>query len=99
MLRDSEDNLRNGEAYHVNALSEGEKAVIYYAVSVLMAKADSFVVVDEPETSLSIVWQKTLLPDLIANGVKNVTVATQSPYIVNDESLLDYVEWINDNYE
>lgn len=32
--------IKNGEPYHVNALSEGEKAVIYYAVSVLMAKND-----------------------------------------------------------
>jgi len=44
---------KNGEAYHVNALSEGEKAVIYYAVSVLMAKNDSFIVIDEPETYLN----------------------------------------------
>lgn len=34
-------------------MSEGEKAVIYYAVSVLMAKNDSFIVVDEPETYLN----------------------------------------------
>lgn len=45
--------IKNGEWYHVNALSEGEKAVIYYAVSVLMAKNDSFIVVDEPETYLN----------------------------------------------
>lgn len=45
--------IKNGEQYHVNALSEGEKAVIYYSVSVLLAKKDSFVVVDEPETYLN----------------------------------------------
>lgn len=45
--------IKNGEQYHVNALSEGEKAVIYYSVSVLLAKQDSFVVVDEPETYLN----------------------------------------------
>lgn len=47
------DCRKGGEKYHVNALSEGEKAVIYYAVSVLMAKKDSFIVVDEPETYLN----------------------------------------------
>ena len=47
------DCKKNGKSYHVNALSEGEKAVIYYTVSVLMAKKDSFVVVDEPETYLN----------------------------------------------
>ena len=44
---------KNGEVYHVNGLSEGEKAVIYYAVSVFMAKENSFIVVDEPETYLN----------------------------------------------
>lgn len=44
---------KNGQIYHVNALSEGEKAVIYYSASVLMAKQNSFIVVDEPETYLN----------------------------------------------
>lgn len=44
---------KHGETYHVNALSEGEKAVIYYSISVLMARNDSFIVVDEPETYLN----------------------------------------------
>ena len=44
---------RNGCTYHINALSEGEKAVMYYSISVLMAKKDSFIVVDEPETYLN----------------------------------------------
>lgn len=45
--------VKNGMPYHVNALSEGEKAVIYYAVSVLIAKEESIIVVDEPETYLN----------------------------------------------
>lgn len=44
---------KNGCTYHINALSEGEKAVMYYSISVLMAKKDSFIVVDEPETYLN----------------------------------------------
>lgn len=44
---------KDDEYYHVNALSEGEKAVIYYSISVLMAKQESFIVVDEPETYLN----------------------------------------------
>ncbi len=44
---------RNGNIYHVNALSEGEKAVMYYSISVLMARKNSFIVVDEPETYLN----------------------------------------------
>lgn len=44
---------KNGNTYHINALSEGEKAVIYYSISVLMARKDSFIVIDEPETYLN----------------------------------------------
>jgi len=44
---------KNNQFYHVNSLSEGEKAVLYYTISVLMAKNDSFIVVDEPETYLN----------------------------------------------
>lgn len=45
---------KNGNKYHVNSLSEGEKAVIYYSLSVLTAKTSSFIVVDEPETYLNV---------------------------------------------
>lgn len=44
---------KDNDFYHVNALSEGEKAVLYYSISVLMAKKESFIVVDEPETYLN----------------------------------------------
>ena len=44
---------KDNNLYHVNALSEGEKAVIYYTISVLMAKENSFIVIDEPETYLN----------------------------------------------
>lgn len=57
--------IKDGKQYHVNALSEGEKAVIYYAVSVLLAKQDSFVVVDEPETYLNPSLSNLLWDNLI----------------------------------
>ena len=44
---------KDNNFYHVNALSEGEKAILYYSISVLMAKRESFIVVDEPETYLN----------------------------------------------
>lgn len=56
---------KNGQQYHVNALSEGEKAVIYYALSILMAKENSLIVVDEPETYLNPSLANTLWDVLI----------------------------------
>ena len=44
---------KDNNFYHINALSEGEKAILYYSISVLMAKKESFIVVDEPETYLN----------------------------------------------
>lgn len=44
---------KNERKYSVNGLSEGEKVVLYYAISVLMAKDDGLIIVDEPETYLN----------------------------------------------
>ena len=44
---------KNGKEYSVNGLSEGEKVVLYYAISVLMAKDDGLIIIDEPETYLN----------------------------------------------
>lgn len=44
---------KDGNNYNINALSEGEKATIYYTISVLAAKKNSFIIVDEPETYLN----------------------------------------------
>lgn len=45
--------LKNGNKYNINGLSEGEKVVLYYAISVFMAKENSFIIVDEPETYIN----------------------------------------------
>ncbi len=45
--------IKNGNKYNVNGLSEGEKVILYYAISVFMAKENSFVIVDEPETYIN----------------------------------------------
>ena len=44
-------------------MSEGEKVVLYYAISVLMAKDDGLIIIDEPETYLNpsisnLLWDK-----------------------------------------
>ncbi len=45
--------IKGDDEYTINSLSEGEKAVVYYALSVLLSKENSFVIVDEPETFLN----------------------------------------------
>lgn len=56
---------KNGNNYNINALSEGEKATLYYVISVLAAKSNSFIIVDEPETYLNPSLANTLWDILI----------------------------------
>ncbi len=74
-----------------DSLSEGErKLIVIFTLCTLFD--DVVLLLDEPETSLSIVWQETLIPDLLNNtNVKNIIVATQSPYITVDDSLTESI--------
>ena len=75
-------------------LSEGEKRLILI-ILISVFSDNAIIVLDEPETSLSLIWQENLIPDLLKNTkVKNIIVATQSPYITNDESLSDCISCI-----
>lgn len=42
----------DGQRYDFNCLSDGEKAIFYYTAHVLLAKGNSYVIVDEPNTHL-----------------------------------------------
>lgn len=42
----------DGDFYEFNSLSDGEKAIFYYIGHVLLAEADSYIIVDEPENHL-----------------------------------------------
>lgn len=44
---------KSGNKYNVNSLSEGEKAVLYYSISVFIAKENSIIIIDEPETYIN----------------------------------------------
>ena len=57
--------IKDGKKYSVNGLSEGEKVVLYYAISVFMAKEDGLLIIDEPETYLNpalsnLLWDKLI---------------------------------------
>lgn len=42
----------DGKKYDFNCLSDGEKAIFYYTAHVLLAKKNSYIIVDEPDTHL-----------------------------------------------
>lgn len=52
--------FKNGNKYSINAMSDGEKAILYYICHVLLASDKSFIVIDEPETYLNPAVANTL---------------------------------------
>ena len=74
----------------LNDLASGEKKIIVLLSLALLYKNVSFML-DEPELSLSIVWQESILTDLLEDsGVHNITIATHSPYLVSRPELQGY---------
>lgn len=45
--------INDNISYDINNMSDGEKAIVYYLLSVLNAKENSIIIVDEPETYLN----------------------------------------------
>jgi predicted ATP-binding protein involved in virulence len=72
----------NGDTIPLSQLSSGEKQIVaIFANLLLSGDRKSVLVIDEPELSLSVVWQKKLLPDIIGTGQCNLLFAvTHSPF-------------------
>lgn len=84
---------RNGSQKEMNIeqLSSGEKQIVaLFSYIYLFIKQPSIIIIDEPELSLSVTWQETILEDVLKSGMCNhLIVATQSPFVY-DNSLLSY---------
>ena len=72
-------------------LSSGEKQLVSLFSMLYLDKADDYIVIfDEPELSLSIEWQESLLPDMLDSGkCRFLVAATHSPFIF-DNALDNY---------
>ena len=77
-----------GAPLPLDALSSGEQheLVLHYDL-LFRVRPNTVVLIDEPELSLHVAWQKKFLPDLLEivrlSGFDAV-IATHSPYIVGD---------------
>lgn len=75
----------------LNSLSSGEKKLLIIFLHCLFNE-DVPILIDEPEISLSIIWQENLLPDLLEKtNIKQVIVATHSSAVISDSSLDKYI--------
>jgi len=78
----------NGKILELNQLSSGEQheLILLYEL-IFKTESNIFVLIDEPEISLHITWQKEFIKDLL-RIVKiqkfQVLIATHSPSIIND---------------
>jgi energy-coupling factor transporter ATP-binding protein EcfA2 len=81
-----------GEKLELKVLSSGEKQIVsLFSHLYLSGEREFFVVIDEPELSLSVPWQQRFLPDILATGrCTGVVAVTHSPFIW-DNQLEPYV--------
>ena len=68
-------------------LSSGEKQIVSLFSHVYLSGGSGyFVIIDEPELSLSVPWQKRFLPDILNSGRCGGLIAvTHSPFIYDNE--------------
>ncbi|WP_238899430.1 AAA family ATPase [Clostridium sp. YIM B02500] len=76
-----------GQEILLEQLSSGEKQILsLFARLYLTATKPSIFIIDEPELSLSIIWQKSLLEDIYNSKKINLLIATtHSPFIFKNE--------------
>ena len=78
-------NSWTGAEINLNDLSSGEKQVISLLARLYLYPENKIVLIDEPELSLSIDWQKRLLPDLLsAPSCVQLLAITHSPFIFDN---------------
>lgn len=84
---------RNGmlKEMDIEQLSSGEKQIVaLFSYIYLFVKQPCTIIIDEPELSLSVPWQETILEDMIKSKMCNqLIVATQSPFVY-DNTLSSY---------
>jgi len=70
----------------LDALSSGEKQMISLFARLYLYPKEKLVLIDEPELSLSIDWQRKILPDILNSSIcKQVVAITHSPFIFDNE--------------
>lgn len=77
----------HGKEISMQELSSGEKQIIsLFSHIYLSGNAGYFVIIDEPELSLSVTWQERFLTDILDTGRCNgLVAATHSPFVINNK--------------
>ena len=80
----------SGQPLLLNSLSSGEQQELLLHYDLLFrVPSNTIVLIDEPELSLHVAWQKKFLPDLlkiVQLSNFDALVATHSPFVVGDRT-------------
>lgn len=75
-----------GRQISLEDLSSGEKQVVSLMARFYLTDTPRIVLIDEPELSLSIDWQRKVLPDIISSKmVPQLIAITHSPFVFENE--------------
>ncbi|MFD1944309.1 AAA family ATPase [Paradevosia shaoguanensis] len=75
-----------GKKILLDALSSGEKQMISLFAKLYLYPKEKIILVDEPELSLSIDWQRNILVDVLRSPYcKQVIAITHSPFVFDNE--------------
>ncbi len=88
-------NLENSKEVELDDLSSGEKQIVSIFCHLFLDLNSPLIIIDEPELSLSLSWQETILTDILKSKNNGLIVATHSPFIINDE-LKDFTHGLNE---
>lgn len=88
------------EILALNALSSGEQQMITLYFELIFGIKDNVIlIIDEPEISLHVAWQRELMSDFnkiisLKDGNLNIIIATHSPQVINNnwDSIIDLGE-------
>lgn len=76
----------SGREIELPFLSSGEKQVVSLFAHLYLSERKYLIIIDEPELSLSVTWQKTFLPDIWASGnCTYLAAVTHSPFIFDND--------------
>lgn len=80
-------NIKKEEEVFLNQLSSGEKQIVSLFSKLFLEDTEDLIIFfDEPELSLSIKWQKQLLPHVLeTNRCSFLLAVTHSPFIFSNE--------------
>lgn len=84
-----EDDIKKKSPINLNQLSSGEKQIVAIFSKLYLKNEDNtsyIIIIDEPELSLSLYWQRMLLPDIMdTKKCKLLLTVTHSPFIFNNK--------------